>query len=52
MKQIQNDYICYYCLSCVAEENENFKPKKNCKNFVPSYDNWQERYYKALKEKK
>ena len=52
MKQIPNDYICYYCLGCVAEEDENFKPKKNCKNIVPAYDNWQERYYEALKEQK
>ena len=52
MNQIENSYICYYCLGCVIEESKNFKPKRNCQNFIPAYSNWQERYYKALKGEK
>lgn len=50
MKQLEDKYICKYCWGCVAEELENFKPKMNCKNFMPAYADWQERYYKSLKE--
>lgn len=50
MKQIENKFICKYCLGCVAEETEEFKPKMSCKDFAPAYDNWQERYYKELKK--
>ena len=52
MKEIKNNYICFYCLGCVSEENHNFIPKRICKNFVPAYANWQEKYYKALKGEK
>ena len=52
MKELRNNYICYYCLGCVIEELDNFIPKMNCPNFVPAYSDWQERYYKALKEAK
>ena len=50
MKQLKNNYICYYCLGCLAEEMDNFMPKRNCKNFIPAYTDWQEIYYKSLKE--
>lgn len=52
MKQLEDKHICKYCWGCIAEELENFKPKMNCKIFVPAYSDWQEIYYKALKEDK
>lgn len=35
MKQVDKKYICYYCLGCNAEEQENFEPRQRCKGFVP-----------------
>lgn len=52
MKQLEDKHICRYCMGCVAEELDTFIPKMNCPNFVPAYSDWQERYYKALKEEK
>lgn len=52
MEQLEDKYICRYCMGCVAEELDIFIPKMNCPNFVAGYSDWQERYYKALKEEK
>ena len=52
MREINSNYICFYCLGCVLEENNGFIPKRKCKTFVPAYIDWQERYYKALKGEK
>lgn len=49
MKQIEEKYICKYCIGCNEEESEEFTPKMNCKNFVSAYKNWQEKYYKNLR---
>lgn len=43
-------YLCKYCLGCNKEELENFEPRINCKDFVPAYKDWQEKYYSALKK--
>lgn len=49
MKQIENRYICKYCLGCVAEEQESFIPKQRCKSFVPGQADWQEKWRKEQK---
>ncbi len=48
MEQIKGIYICKYCLGCNAEETDDFKPKKSCKNFIQAYENWQEDFYKEI----
>ena len=50
MKQIEDEYICKYCMGCNEEELEWFKPKMNCKNFVQAYSDWQKRYYEGVKK--
>lgn len=52
MKQIRDNYICYFCYGCNYQELEEYKPKRNCKDFIPAYKEWQEKYYKSLKGKK
>ena len=52
MKQLGKDVICFYCYGCNKLELENFNGIRNCKGFYPAYKNWEEKYYKALKEKK
>jgi len=48
MKQIDKQYLCYYCLGCQKEELETFEPVMRCKNFIPGYVDWQERMRKEL----
>ncbi len=52
MKQLENDIVCKYCLGCNRLGIEDFNGIKRCNGFVPAYSDWQERYYKALKEEK
>ena len=52
MKQLKENTICKYCLGCNRLEIENFDGVKNCNGFISAYSDWQERYYKALKEEK
>ena len=51
MKQIKKDKLCFYCLGCQAEEQEEFKPVMRCKGFVPGIENWQEKLREELKKK-
>ena len=51
MKQIDKKYLCYYCLGCNAEEQDNFIPKQRCKGFVPGIKDWQEMWRKELNKK-
>ena len=48
MVQIKGDTLCKYCLGCNKLENYNFIGTRNCKGFVPGYENWREMYEKAL----
>nr|DAN60959.1 MAG TPA: hypothetical protein [Caudoviricetes sp.] len=50
MKQIDKKYICYYCLGCNAEEQENFTPRQRCKGFVPGIKDWQTKWREELKK--
>ena len=43
-------YLCYYCLGCNAEEQENFIPKQRCKGFVPGIKDWQVKWREELKK--
>ena len=52
MKQLERDTVCYYCYGCNKLEIEKFNGVKRCEKFVPAYSDWQEKYYKALKEEK
>lgn len=52
MKQLEEDIICKYCYGCNRLELEEFNGVKGCQGFLPAYEDWEERYYKALKEKK
>lgn len=49
MKKIEDKYICKYCLGCSAEELEDFRPRMNCLEFVPAYNEWQKKYYGELR---
>jgi len=48
MVQLRGDTLCKYCLGCNKLENYNFIGTRNCKGFVPGYENWREMYEKAL----
>nr|DAR72084.1 MAG TPA: hypothetical protein [Caudoviricetes sp.] len=50
MKQIDKKYLCYYCLGCNAEEQDNFIPKQRCKGFVPGIKDWQTKWREELKK--
>ena len=50
MKQIDKQYLCFYCMGCQKQELETFTPVMRCKNFIPGYKNWQERIRDELKK--
>lgn len=50
MKQIKKNTLCYYCLGCSKQEDENFKGIMNCKNFIAGRDT--KEFYEKLKEGK
>lgn len=52
MKQLSDNKICKYCFGCNKLLLENFNGIKNYRGFEPAYEDWQEKYYKALKEEK
>lgn len=49
MKQIEKDKLCYYCTGCNKLEIEQYDGVRNCKNFMPSREDWQEKWKEALK---
>lgn len=49
MKQIESNTLCYYCMGCNKQENENYKPVMRCKNFIQGIENWQEKLREELK---
>lgn len=51
MKQIKKDTLCYYCLGCNKQENEDYKLVKRCNNFVSGYEDWQDKLREELKKK-
>jgi hypothetical protein len=50
MKQIKKNTLCYYCLGCSKQENEDYKPAMRCKSFVAGIENWQEKLREELKK--
>ena len=50
MQQIRKDTLCYYCLGCNKQENEEYKQVSRCKYFVQGIDNWQEKLRAELKK--
>lgn len=50
MAQIKCDTLCKYCLGCNKLSDYNFIGTRNCKGFVPGYQNWRELYEKSIKE--
>ena len=52
MKQLEENTICRYCFGCNKLLLEEFNGVKHCNGFISGYSDWQERYYKALKEEK
>lgn len=49
MAQIKCDILCKYCLGCNKLSDYNFIGIRNCKGFVPGYNNWRELYEKSIK---
>lgn len=49
MKQLKEDVLCYYCLSCSKLKNEAFDGVRNCVNFTPDRENWREKLIEAMK---
>ena len=47
MKQIERNTLCYYCMGCNKQENENYKPVMRCKKFIQGIENWQEKLQDA-----
>lgn len=41
--------LCDYCLGCNLLEYKYFQGYMNCKNFVPGYKDWNERYLEDIK---
>ena len=52
MEQLKKDTVCYYCYGCNKLLLKDFNGVKHCNGIIPAYRDWQERYYKALKEGK
>lgn len=52
MKQLKKNTVCYYCYGCNKLLLDNFDGVKHCNGFKPAYSNWQEKYYKELREEK
>ena len=52
MKQLKKNTVCYYCYGCNKLILDNFDGVKHCNGFKPAYSNWQEEYYKELREEK
>ena len=50
MKQVEKNTICYYCLGCNKQENEDYKPVIRCKDFMAGIENWQEELREELKK--
>lgn len=50
MKQIKKNTLCYYCLGCSKQENDDYKPVMRCKSFVAGIENWQEKLREELKK--
>lgn len=50
MKQIKKNTLCYYCLGCSKQENENYRPVIRCKDFMTGKENWQEKLREELKK--
>ena len=50
MKQVEKNTICYYCLGCSKQENDDYKPVMRCKSFVAGIENWQEMLREELKK--
>ena len=51
MKQIEKNTLCYYCMGCNKQENENYKPVMRCKNFAPDRPDWREKLERELRKK-
>lgn len=49
MKQLDSKKLCKYCLGCNKLENEKIEGTMRCKDFIPGYADWQERWREALK---
>lgn len=41
--------LCGYCLGCNRLIDIEFKETRNCSNFMPAYDDWQEKFYERIK---
>lgn len=50
MKQIKKNTLCYYCLGCNKQENEDYKPVIRCKGFIQGKEKWQEKLREELKK--
>lgn len=37
MKQINEKYLCYWCLGCTGQAEEGYIPKQRCKRFYARY---------------
>ena len=33
MKQISEKYLCYWCMGCTVQGEEDYTPKQRCKRF-------------------
>ena len=33
MKQINKRYLCYWCMGCTAQGEEDYVPRQRCKRF-------------------
>lgn len=52
MTQLEDNTICILCYGCNRLLLEDFKGVKNCKGFLPAYEDWQEKFYQGLKNVK
>lgn len=42
--------LCKLCMGCERLGQENFIETRNCKNFMPAYEDWQDKFYKEIKQ--
>ncbi len=50
MKQVEKNTLCFYCLGCNKQENENYNPVIRCENFMAGIENWQGKLREELKK--
>ena len=42
--------LCKLYMGCERLVDKEFEETRNCKNFMPAYEDWQEKFYKEIRQ--